>query len=89
MGAILNPIKAHVNGFVYFLFDFSLGKTYSSGVVYMEWGRQLGMSEIGEGDAHGNGLLDVEKSGANFGFGGGGHDIGNNLGKGEDGAIYG
>ena len=47
------------------------------------------MSKLGEGGANGNGLLAVDKSGANFGFGGGGHDIGKNLGKGEDGAIDG
>ena len=47
------------------------------------------MSELVEGGANGNDLLAVEKSGANFGFGGGSHDIGNNLGKGEDGTIDG
>ena len=45
------------------------------------------MSDPGEGGANGNGLLDVEKSAANFGFGDGGHNIGKNLGRGEDGAI--
>ena len=45
------------------------------------------MSKIGKGGANGNSLLANEKSGANFGFGGGSHDIGKNLGKGEDGAI--
>ena len=47
------------------------------------------MSDPGEGGANGNDLLDVEKSAANFGFGDGGHNIGKNLGKGEDGAIDG
>ena len=31
-GAILNPIKAHVNGFGYFLFDGVIGKTCGSRV---------------------------------------------------------
>ena len=44
---------------------------------------------VGEGGANGNVLFAVEKSSTNFGFGGGGRDIGKNLGKGEDGAIDG
>ena len=71
------------------MFDVVIGKTCGSGVVYMERGRRLGVSELGEGGVNGNGLLDIEKSGSNFGFGGRGHDIGKNLGKGEDGAIDG
>ena len=33
-----------------------------------------GVSDLDEGGVNGNGLLAVEKSGANLGFGGGGHD---------------
>ena len=87
--AILNPIKAYVNGFGYFLFHGVIGKTCGSGVVYTEWGRRLGVYELGEGGANGNVLLAIDKSGVNFGFGGGGHKIGQNFGKGEDGAIDG
>ena len=67
-------------------FDGVIGKTCGSGVVYTEWGRRLGVSELNKGGANGNGLLAVENSGSNFGFGGGGHDIGKNLGNGEDGS---
>ena len=88
-GAILNPIKAHVHDFVYFLFNGVIVKNCGSGVFYTERGRRLGVSELGKGVANGNGLLAVKKSGSNFGFGGGGHDIGNNPGKGEYGAIDG
>ena len=88
-GAILNPIKVHVNGFGYFLFNGVIGKTCGSEVVYIDRGRRLGVSDLGKGGANGNGLLTVEKSGSNFGFGGGGHYIANNIGKGEDGAIDG
>ena len=42
------------------------------------------MYKLGKCSANENGLLAVEKSGANFGFGGRGHDIGNNFVKGED-----
>ena len=49
----------------------------------------MDVSKLGEGGANDNGLLVIEKSGANFGFGGRGHDIGKNIGKGEDGAING
>ena len=55
----------------------------------MKRGRRLGMSKLSKGSANWNGLLAVEKSWSNFGFGGGGHDIEKNLGKGEDGAIDG
>ena len=67
----------------------SLAKPAAAGFVYTERGRRLGVSDIGEGGANGNGLLAVDKSGSNFGFGSGGHDIGNNIGKGEYGAIDG
>ena len=87
MGAILNSIKLHVNGFGSFLFDGVIGKTCGSGVVYMERGRRLGVSELEKGGANGNGFLAVEKSGSNFGFVGGGHGTRKNIGKGEDGAI--
>ena len=43
--AVLNTIKAHVNGFEYFLFDTVIGKTCVSGVVYTVKGRRLGMSK--------------------------------------------
>ena len=89
IGAILNPIKAHVNGFGYFLFDGVIGKTCGSGVVYTYQGIQLSMSELDEGGANGNGLLAVEKSSSNFGFGGRGHDTGKNIVKGEDESIDG
>ena len=49
----------------------------------------MGMSKLGKGGVNGNGLLAVEKSGSNFVFGGGGHDIGKNIVKGGDGAIDG
>ena len=87
-GAILNPIKAHVIGSGLF-FDGVIGETCDSGVVYTEQSRRLVVSKLGKGGANGNGLLAVEKSGSNLGFGGGGHDIGKNLGKGEDGVIDG
>ena len=41
------------------------------------------------GGANSNGLLAIDKIGSNFGFGRGGHSIGKNLGKGENGAIDG
>ena len=47
------------------------------------------MYDLGKDGANWNVLLAVEKSGSNLGFGGGGHDIGKNLGKGEDWAIDG
>ena len=61
MGAILNPIKVHVNGFGSFLFDGVICKTCGSGDVYTERGMRLGMYELGKGYANGNGLLAVEK----------------------------
>ena len=57
MGTILNPIKAHVNGFGYFLFDGVIGKTCGIGVFYTERGRRLGVSELGEGGANGFGYF--------------------------------
>ena len=67
----------------------SLAKPAAAGFVYTERGRRLGVSDIGEGGANGNGILAVDNSGSNFGFGSRGHDIGNNIGKGEYGAIDG
>ena len=57
-------------------FNGVIGRTCGSGVFYTERGRLLGVSDLDEGGVNGNGLLAVEKSGANLGFGGGGHDTG-------------
>ena len=47
------------------------------------------MAELSEDGTDGHSLLTVEEGGANFGFRGGGHDVGHNLGEGMDGAIEG
>ena len=47
------------------------------------------MAELSEGGTDGHSLPTVEEGGANFGFGGGGHDIGHDLGEGMDGAVEG
>ena len=77
--SILDPIKAHIDGFGAFLLDGIVGKTDGGGVVDLHWGRRLWMPEFGECGSNRDGLLSIDVGGANFGFGCGAHYVAENL----------
>ena len=68
LGAVLDPIEAHVDGFGYFLFDCAFGEAFSGRVVDTDWSRWLQVTELCEGSAYRHGLLTIMEGGANFGF---------------------
>ena len=88
-GTILNPIKAHVNGFGYFCLMALLAKpaavelSTQSGVKV--WACQILARVVQMGMAS----WQLRTVAPIFGFGVGGHDIGKNIGKGGNGDIDG
>jgi hypothetical protein len=62
------------------LSDGAIGDAGGSGVVDADWCRWLRVSEIFTGGANWNSFFAVEEGGADFGFGGTGHDGLNDFG---------
>jgi hypothetical protein len=69
--AVLEPIKAHVDGFGAALFDSVINDAGGTTVVDLEGCRWLGMAHFVQDDAEGNALAGVEETGSQFGFSGG------------------
>ena len=89
LGPVLDPVKAHVDGFRPFLFDGVVCKTFGGGVIGTDGGGRLGMSEFVKGGTNGDSLLAVEECGSDFGLLGRQHNIAHDLGDGMDGAVEG
>ena len=87
LGAFLDPIEVHVNGFGYILLDRTVGKAFSSVVVDADWCRWLWVTEFCEGSADRHGLFTIMESGADSGFSGGRHHVVENIGYGVDRAV--
>ena len=64
--SILDPIKAHINGFGSLLFDGLVGKTHGHGIVNLDWRGWLWVSQFNEGVADGGGFLAIEERGSNI-----------------------
>ena len=84
---VLYPIKSHVNRFGADLFASFIGNGNGSCVVDLDWSCGLWVAEFFEGGTDGYGLFAVVEGGSNFSFCGRGHDIFEDFGYGEDGAI--
>ena len=87
LGAVLDPIEAHVDGFRYFLFDCVVGEAFIGGVVEADWSWWLRVPKFCEGSADWHGLLTIMEDGADFGFSGGRHHVVDNIEDGEDRAV--
>ena len=81
-GAVLDPIEAHIDGFGSFLLYGAVFETFRGRVVDADWSWWLRVPEFLEGSAYRHGLLDIVKSGTNFGFSGGRHHVVEDLGDG-------
>jgi hypothetical protein len=81
------PLKAHVNRFGPHLFHSSVHDAAGSRVVCFHWGGWLGMPHFIKRGTDDGGFLGVEVQGANFGFGGGGHDTFEDFGDIENGPV--
>ena len=85
--SILDPIKAHINGFGSLLFDGLVGKTHCHGIVNLDWSGWLWVPQFNEGVADGDCFLAIEERGTDLGFRGRGHDVAHDLGEGEKRSI--
>jgi len=65
----LYPIKRHVNGLGMFLFDLVIGNASGCGVVSLNGGGGLVMSEFLQGNAQGTGMFGTEEECNKFGLG--------------------
>ena len=74
--AVADPVETHVHGATAFLFDRVVGNTGSTGIVGLHWCCWLGVPHGDENGAEHFGIFTVVKKCTEFGFGGGGHDIG-------------
>eukprot|EP00978_Attheya_sp_CCMP212_P030688 scaffold113843_cov57-Attheya_sp.AAC.1 len=72
--AILEPIKAHVDGFGAALFDCVIDNASSTTVVNLKGCRWLGMAHFFQDDTEDNSFAGIEETCAEFCFGGGGQD---------------
>ena len=86
-GAVLDPIEAHIDGFGSFLLYSAVFETFRGRVVDADWSWWLRVPEFLEGSAYWQGLLDIVKSGTDFGFRGGRHHVVEDLGDGMDRVI--
>ena len=82
LGAVLDPIEAHIDGFGYFLLYGAICETFSGRVVHADWSWWLWVPEFLEGSAYRHGLLAVVKSGTDFSLSGGFHHVVKDLGHG-------
>ena len=87
LGAVLDPIEAHIVGFGYFLLYGAICETFRGRVVNADWSWWLWVPEFLEGSAYRHGLLAVVKSGTDFSLSGGRHHIVKDLGDGMDRAV--
>ena len=70
MGAVLDPIEAHIDGFGLFLFYDAVCETFRGRVVDTDCSWWLRVNEFLEGSAYWHGLLAILKSSTDFGFSG-------------------
>jgi hypothetical protein len=87
---LVEPIKAHVDGFGVALFDSVINDAGSTTVVNLEGCRWLWMAHLVQDDTEGNALLaGIEETGAQFGFSGGSQDNVKDGAEDMDGAVHG
>ena len=84
LGAVLDPIESHINGFGSFLLYGAVCKTFRGRVVDADWSWWLRVPEFLEGSAYWHGLSDIVKSGTYFCFRGGRHHVVEDLGDSMD-----
>ena len=87
LGAVLDPIEAHIDGFGYFLLYGAVFETFFGRVFDADWSWWLRVPEFLEGSAYWHVLLAIVKSGPNFGFSGRRHHVVEDLGDSMDRAV--
>ena len=87
LGAVLDPIEAHIDGFGSFLLYGAICETLRGRVVDADWSCWLWVPKFLEGSAYWHGLLAVVKSGTDFSLSGGRHHVVKDIGDGMYRAI--
>ena len=85
--AVLDPIEAHIDGFGSFLLYGAVCETFRGRVVDADWSWWFRVPKFLEGSVYWHGLLAIVKSSTNFGFSGGRHHVGEDIGDGMDRAV--
>ena len=85
--SIADPIETHVYRFRSDLFDGPIHNATCSSVVSFDWCCWLWVAHLCECLTQDGALFGVEEEGANFSFGGGGHDAAEYFRKAEDGSV--
>ena len=97
LDSVANPVVAHVDGFGSLEADGVVCDAFGGGVVGDHGGGVLGVAEVGEGVARGDGCLPVDEQARDLGLGcGGDHggddgadDVDGAVARGEDGVAVG
>ena len=82
-------MEAHVHGFGALLFDSVVEDAFAGGVVSSNWSGWLFVAKFDEGLADGATCLGVVEAASDFGFGGTGHDISEDVNIGMNGSVDG
>ena len=75
LGAVLDPIEAHINDFGPFFLYGAICKNLRGRIVDMDWSWWLWVPEFLEGSAYRHILLAIVKSGTDFSLSGGRHHV--------------
>ena len=86
---IAQPIEIHVYGLCLFWLDFSVYNTLCCGVVSLERGGRLRVAHFHQDDANEDSLSGHDVQHHQFSFGGGGHDMFDDVGNIQDGPMVG
>ena len=86
---VLKPIKSHIDGFGFPLFDFLICKTDRGGIIELDGCGWLGVTHLTEGLSELGGVFGVGKYACDFSFGGGAEDMPEDFRFDQDGRIGG
>ena len=89
IGAVLDPVEAHVHRFGATLLDLVIGETRCSVVVGLHWGWSLFVAEFFEGCAKTDGVFAVVEEGADFAFSSRRDHFAHDVGIDEDRTVVG
>mmetsp|Transcript_14003 Transcript_14003/g.31893 ORF Transcript_14003/g.31893 Transcript_14003/m.31893 type:complete len:205 (-) Transcript_14003:3807-4421(-) len=87
--AVAEPVKTHVHGFGLLGLDGVVDDAGGGGVIGLDWGGGLLVAQFFEDDPNPDGFASHDVEGAEFGFGGRRHDVFDDFGDVEDGAVVG
>ena len=85
--SVLKPVPAHVHGFGPLLFHGPVCEAIGSGVIDLDGGGCLGVSQLSKGCSDGDYVLTVQIASSNLGLGSGANNNVDDLTQSVDGAV--